>query len=243
MKRHLKYIVLLAVLALPVAYAHAQVAIGVQIGPSYGLYNAPPVCAYGFYPYYPFACAPYGYWAPDYFVDGVFIGVGPWDNFYYSHPAFYRPFYFNRGFGFHDGFRAFRGDDGFRRFGDNDRFRGEFHGGFRGEDRFRGDEHFRGGEGFRSFRGDDRGLRADNRGHDFRGGEARGFEGGGRSYNGGGRSFNNGGGRSYSGGHGNMNSGGGRSYGGGGHSYSGGGNHNGGGGSHGGGGSSHGGRH
>jgi hypothetical protein len=89
--RHLKYLALLVLLALPAAYSQAQVSFGVQIGPSYGFYNAPPVCEYGFYPYYPYACSPYGYWGPDYFVDGVFIGVGPWSNFYYRYPAYYRP--------------------------------------------------------------------------------------------------------------------------------------------------------
>src|SRR6266851_3444284 len=190
--RYIKYLALLALLVLPMAYSQAQVSIGVQIGPSYGVYNAPPVCPYGFYPSYPFGCAPYGYYASDWFVDGVFIGAGPWYNFYYTHPGFYRPYYFNRGFGFHEGFRGFRGegfrdddfrrfhdhDGGFRRFHDDDRFRGEGFRGFRGGERFRGDERgFRGGdrgfrnEGFRSFNGGPRG---------FRGGEGggRGFEGG-----------------------------------------------------------------
>ena len=226
--RYLKYLALLALLALPVAYAQAQVSIGVQIGPSYGLYNAPPVCAYGFYPYYPFACAPYGYWGPDYFVDGVFIGVGPWDRFYFTHPVYYRPFFFNRGFGFHDGFRRFHDDDdfrgGFRRFHDDDRFR---HTGFRSfhdDGRFRDDDRFR-HTSFRSFhddgrfRGEDHGFRADNRSH-FRGGE--GF----RSFNGGGRGFSEG---RDSGGYRSMGNGGGHSYGGGSH----GGGPRGGGGSHG----------
>src|SRR5580704_10957776 len=41
-------------------------------------YGPPPACSYGYYPYYPYACAPYGYWAPDYFYDGFFVGAGPW---------------------------------------------------------------------------------------------------------------------------------------------------------------------
>src|SRR4029077_17919138 len=44
----------------------------------YGAYCPPPVCPYGYFCYYPYACAPYGYWGPSYFADGVFIGVGPW---------------------------------------------------------------------------------------------------------------------------------------------------------------------
>ena len=38
----------------------------------------PPVCPYGYYSYYPYACAPYGYYGPSWFSGGVFIGVGPW---------------------------------------------------------------------------------------------------------------------------------------------------------------------
>src|ERR1700744_400810 len=37
-----------------------------------------PGCPYGYYPSYPYSCAPYGYWAPNYFVGGVCIGAGPW---------------------------------------------------------------------------------------------------------------------------------------------------------------------
>ncbi len=140
------------------AYSHAQVSIGVQIGPTYGIYNAPPVCDYGFYPDYPFGCAPYGYYGPTWFVDGVFIGAGPWYNFYYTRPVYYRPFYFNRGFGFHsfhdrDDFRGFHDHDGFRRFRDDDRFRGERFRGSRDEDGFR---RFRDGDRREGFRGDDR---------------------------------------------------------------------------------------
>jgi len=94
--RYLKYFVLLlAVLAVPAVHAQAQVSIGVGInlGPNYGVYHAPPVCEWGFYPTYPFGCAPYGYYGPEWFADGVFIGAGPWQNFYYVRPAYYRPYY------------------------------------------------------------------------------------------------------------------------------------------------------
>jgi hypothetical protein len=37
-----------------------------------------PACPYGYYDFYPYACAPYGYYGPEWFVDGVFIGVGRW---------------------------------------------------------------------------------------------------------------------------------------------------------------------
>jgi hypothetical protein len=50
---------------------HAQVSVGVNIG-------AAPECPYGYYDYAPYACAPYGYYGPEWFADGVFIGAGPW---------------------------------------------------------------------------------------------------------------------------------------------------------------------
>jgi hypothetical protein len=58
--------------------AKAQVNIGVDIGTA-------PACPYGYYDYAPYACAPYGYYGPEWFTSGVFIGAGPWfhgpDNF------------------------------------------------------------------------------------------------------------------------------------------------------------------
>jgi hypothetical protein len=51
--------------------ANAQVGVGVEIG-------APPVCPYGYYDVAPYNCAPYGYYGPEWFSGGVFIGVGPW---------------------------------------------------------------------------------------------------------------------------------------------------------------------
>jgi hypothetical protein len=49
--------------------AGAQVA--VTVGP-------PPNCPYGYYDVPPYDCAPYGYYGPEWFPGGVFIGVGPW---------------------------------------------------------------------------------------------------------------------------------------------------------------------
>ena len=49
----------------------AQIAIGVGIGVA-------PECPYGYYDYYPYPCAPYGYYGPEWFTRGVFIGAGPW---------------------------------------------------------------------------------------------------------------------------------------------------------------------
>ena len=74
--RYLKYLALVGALMLPLAYSQAQVGVGIGIGPGY--VDEPPVCAYGYYGYYPYACAPYGYYGPDWFAGGVFIGAGPW---------------------------------------------------------------------------------------------------------------------------------------------------------------------
>jgi len=59
--------------------APAQVSVGVNIG-------AAPVCPYGYFDYAPYDCAPYGYYGPDWFVGGVFIGAGPW---FHGHSGFY----------------------------------------------------------------------------------------------------------------------------------------------------------
>src|SRR5580704_11770941 len=49
----------------------AQAQVAVEVG-------AAPDCPYGYYDVPPYACAPAGYYGPEWFVGGVFIGVGPW---------------------------------------------------------------------------------------------------------------------------------------------------------------------
>jgi len=49
----------------------AQVVVAVGVG-------AAPECPYGYYDYNPYPCAPYGYYGPEWFTGGVFIGAGPW---------------------------------------------------------------------------------------------------------------------------------------------------------------------
>src|SRR5271163_2827491 len=61
--------------ALSAAPAQVSVDIGVA-----------PVCPYGYYDFEPYNCAPYGYYGPDWFVGGVFIGAGPW---FHGHHGFY----------------------------------------------------------------------------------------------------------------------------------------------------------
>src|ERR1700744_5669708 len=59
--------------------ATPQVSVGVNIGDA-------PVCPYGYYEAPPYNCAPDGYYGPEWFTGGVFIGAGPWyhgaDHFY-----------------------------------------------------------------------------------------------------------------------------------------------------------------
>jgi hypothetical protein len=63
-------VVAIAVLSFAPA-APTQVAVGVNIGPA-------PICPYGYFDYAPYDCAPYGYYGPDWWIGGVFIGAGPW---------------------------------------------------------------------------------------------------------------------------------------------------------------------
>jgi hypothetical protein len=66
---------LLAGLAIaPAARAQVVVDVGVQ-----------PVCSYGYYGYAPYQCAPMGYYGPGYFYNGIFLGMGPWGGWGYSH--------------------------------------------------------------------------------------------------------------------------------------------------------------
>ncbi len=70
---------MLAALFFAAPPAKAQVGVSVNIGPA-------PVCPYGYYDYAPYACAPWGYYGPEWFVGGVFIGAGPW---YHGGPNFH----------------------------------------------------------------------------------------------------------------------------------------------------------
>ncbi len=49
--------------------AQAQVAVEIGVAPE---------CPYGYYDTAPYGCAPYGYYGPQWFTGGVFIGAGPW---------------------------------------------------------------------------------------------------------------------------------------------------------------------
>jgi len=58
-----------AVLLSAINVAPAQISVGIGVA---------PICPYGYYDYGAYDCAPYGYYGPDWFVGGVFIGAGPW---------------------------------------------------------------------------------------------------------------------------------------------------------------------
>jgi len=94
--RHWKFLALpvliAALLSIPRS-APAEVAINI---------GAAPVCPYGYFDYAPHSCAPYGYYGPEWFSGGVFIGAGPWfhgpagfhgyvDNRFDPHNGYYGP--------------------------------------------------------------------------------------------------------------------------------------------------------
>jgi hypothetical protein len=47
----------------------AQVSVNIGVAPD---------CPYGYYDTAPYGCAPYGYYGPEWFTGGVFIGAGRW---------------------------------------------------------------------------------------------------------------------------------------------------------------------
>jgi hypothetical protein len=49
--------------------AAAQVSVDIGVAPE---------CPYGYYDVPPYACAPAGYYGPEWFNAGIFIGAGPW---------------------------------------------------------------------------------------------------------------------------------------------------------------------
>ena len=132
--KYLRYLALLGLLALPLAYSQAEVRFGVGIGFGPGYVAGPPVCSYGYYSYYPYACAPYGFYGPSWFANGVFIGAGPWYHgyvrSYYGRPYYGRSYYGRSYYG-----RSYydrRGWDGRHGFDGRDRDHGNsFHGGRR----------------------------------------------------------------------------------------------------------------
>jgi hypothetical protein len=71
----MRYVKFFAVVAVVGAFLTSGTVAPAQIGISIG---GPPVCPYGYFDYAPYDCAPYGYYGPDWFTGGLFIGAGPW---------------------------------------------------------------------------------------------------------------------------------------------------------------------
>jgi hypothetical protein len=71
--RGFSFVLLAAVagIGITVTAPKAQAQVAVQVGVA-------PDCPYGYYDVAPYACAPVGYYGPEWFVGGVFIGAGPW---------------------------------------------------------------------------------------------------------------------------------------------------------------------
>jgi hypothetical protein len=101
----------LSFFAAPPAKAQISVSIG-----------AAPVCPYGYYDYSPYNCAPYGYYGPEWFSGGVFIGAGPWfhgpHGFHGSVNNHYDPHH-----GYHGSYPERGGHESYHAYGHN-----QFHG-------------------------------------------------------------------------------------------------------------------
>jgi hypothetical protein len=54
-----------------IAPGRSQAQVAVSVG-------AAPQCQYGYFDYAPYSCSPDGYYGPQFFERGVFVGVGPW---------------------------------------------------------------------------------------------------------------------------------------------------------------------
>lgn len=102
-----------------------------------------PVCPYGYFDYAPYYCAPYGYYGPDWFRGGLFIGAGPW---FHGPRGFYG--HVDNRFDPHHGYvgpMPERGEQPFSHFHANEAHDGMGHIGDPGHDG--GHEHFAGAQG------------------------------------------------------------------------------------------------
>lgn len=66
---------LVAALAVGGAYLAVSPLAAAQVSLNIGV---APACPYGYYDVPPYACAAPGYYGPEWFVGGAFIGAGPW---------------------------------------------------------------------------------------------------------------------------------------------------------------------
>src|SRR5580693_6219211 len=71
--RGFKFVVLATVagsyFAVAVPTVEAQVSVSIGLAPQ---------CPYGYYDAAPYGCSPAGYYGPEWFSGGVFVGAGPW---------------------------------------------------------------------------------------------------------------------------------------------------------------------
>ena len=115
--KHLALAASVAGVCLAAAY-NAQAQVGVEIG-------VEPSCPYGYYDVVPYTCAPYGYYGPEWFSGGIFIGAGPW----FHGPENFHGHVDNR-FDVHHGYRGplpNRGDHAFDHFRGNEMRDGHGH--------------------------------------------------------------------------------------------------------------------
>jgi hypothetical protein len=93
----LKFLAMVALAGLCFTFtaARTEAQVSINIG-------VPPECPYGYYDYAPYTCSPYGYYGPEWFTGGTFIGAGPWyhgsehfyghvDNHYDPHQGYKGP--------------------------------------------------------------------------------------------------------------------------------------------------------
>jgi hypothetical protein len=69
--RGFTYVALAAAVSLAAFLPRAEAQVSVSLGIA-------PECPYGYYDVAPYGCAPAGYYGPEWFTGGVFIGAGPW---------------------------------------------------------------------------------------------------------------------------------------------------------------------
>jgi hypothetical protein len=118
------------------AASPAKAQISVSIG-------AAPACPYGYYDYSPYRCAPYGYYGPEWFSSGVFIGAGPWFHgprgWHGSVNNHYDPHH-----GYHGSYPAHGGHETYHAYGHNQFHGNEKRGGYENHGNEHGNNH--GGE-------------------------------------------------------------------------------------------------
>ena len=153
-----------AALCLSGSFNKADAQITVSIGVA-------PVCPYGYFNYAPYQCAPFGYYGPQWFTGGVFLGAGPW----FRGPVGFHG-YINHDYDPHFGYRGSfpeRGEhaDWGRHAGWEGHFRGnEYHNEYRHDNgNHNGQYKDHGNNGHGNSHGDAHGNGHDNAHHDDHG--------------------------------------------------------------------------